>query len=307
MKKDLISILMPTFNVVEFVEEAILSILNQTYQNFELIIVDDASQDGTFEILEKLSFSDSRIKLFKNEKNLKIADTLNLAYSLSIGNFILRMDGDDIALPNRIEILLNFLKLNQEYDLVGSQAITIDEKGNEINKSRFPLNEKNVVKGLDYKMSTVAHIWLAKREVYEIVGKYRIPSVEDYDFLLRMRSLGMRFINIDKYLYKIRIRDGNTASTSGLIQKLAADFVYKLYKERIELGYEKSCFHEFVNNKPNSFKMFLYSKSNYFLQKAVILKSKPIYFYFLVCISLLFSPTIQSKFLVNRYKYKKLD
>jgi glycosyltransferase involved in cell wall biosynthesis len=93
----LISVIIPTYNVENYIIDSVNSIINQTYKNIEIIIVDDNSNDNTFKILNSLKELDSRIKLYKNNKNLKIVNTLNFAISVSSGEYIARMDGDDIS------------------------------------------------------------------------------------------------------------------------------------------------------------------------------------------------------------------
>lgn len=235
---DLISILMPVYNVAPYVEEAVNSILNQTYLNFELIIVDDCSTDLTYEIVEKLAAEDSRIKLYKNQKNLKICKTLNRAWKVAKGSYIARMDGDDISLPNRLEILKRYLDTNPQCDLVGSGMITIDEYGNELSSPSFIKNSSNISKYMKYR-SCIAHIWMSRREVYESLDGYReLPYVEDYDFLLRALRYGYILANVDAYIYKCRIRQGNTGSTNGLSQHLAKRYVTRLWKRECKAGKE---------------------------------------------------------------------
>ena len=108
--KEKISVLIPTYNVDKFVEKAVRSIMLQSYDNLEIIIVDDCSADNTFSILQKLANEDSRIKLFRNKENMKIAATLNFALEQATGKYIARMDGDDIADSTRIETLYNYLQ-----------------------------------------------------------------------------------------------------------------------------------------------------------------------------------------------------
>ncbi len=103
MENYLISVIIPVYNVQSFVEEAILSICNQTYRNLEIIVVDDCSTDETYTIVENLVKKDSRIKLFRNRKNSKIVKTLNFALEQANGEFIARMDGDDISSLLRLE------------------------------------------------------------------------------------------------------------------------------------------------------------------------------------------------------------
>ena len=104
MQNKLVSVIIPVYNVEKYVKEAIQSIQNQTYINLEIIVIDDGSSDKTYTIVEELARNDERIKLYKNEKNLKIVKTLNRALSLANGENIARMDGDDISALDRIEI-----------------------------------------------------------------------------------------------------------------------------------------------------------------------------------------------------------
>lgn len=250
-----ISVLIPTYNVENYVEEAIFSILNQTYKNIELIIVDDCSTDNTYDILKKISKCDNRVKLYKNSINKKICYTLNRAYKHSSGAYIARMDGDDISEYDRLEKQINFLKENPEIDLVGVGTISIDENGKEINRTTYMKSFKFLKKAA-YLSSPVLHIWMAKREVYEKLNGYRdMPYVEDYDFLLRMISNCFKFSNIgDYYGYKVRSRNGNTASTVGISQRKAFEYCRKLYKERKKIkkdSFDEYEFYEYIKAETN--------------------------------------------------------
>ena len=127
MSNSLVSVIIPVYNVEKYVKEAIKSIQNQTYENLEIIVIYDGSIDDTYNIVEKLAKEDNRIKLYKNEKNLKIVKTLNRALSLANGEYISRMDGDDISAPDRIEKKVKFLEENKEFDLVGCQVEVVNE------------------------------------------------------------------------------------------------------------------------------------------------------------------------------------
>lgn len=119
MKK--VSILMPMYNSEKYITESINSILNQGYENIELIIVDDGSTDLSIKIVEK--YSDSRIKLYKNIENKGLPYTRNKLLNLATGEYIALLDSDDIALENRIKIQVEFLENNKNIDIVGSSAI----------------------------------------------------------------------------------------------------------------------------------------------------------------------------------------
>ena len=106
-----ISVLMPIYNTQEeHLREAIESILNQTFSDFELIVIDDCSTDTTGEILKRLAERDERVKVHPNEVNLRLPSSLNKAISLARGRYIARMDADDIALPERLERQYAFME-----------------------------------------------------------------------------------------------------------------------------------------------------------------------------------------------------
>lgn len=228
----LISVLIPVFNVELYVRQAINSITNQTYKNLEIIIVDDCSADSTYNIVKQLQESDNRIKLFRNSKNLKIAETLNYALSQASGEYIARMDGDDYSDPTKIEKQYTFLLNNPDFVLVGTNYVLVDGSELEISRTNY-LSDFEKIKRIVRYESPVAHIWLTYKKIYDELGGYRMPGVEDYDFLLRIISIGYKISNLDDFLYVVKLRDGNTNSTMGLKQRKAADYAVNLYNERI--------------------------------------------------------------------------
>jgi len=307
MEYPLISVLIPTYNVEAFVSEAINSILNQTYRNLEIIIVDDGSTDNTYEILEDLAKLDSRIKLFKNEYNQRIVNTLNFAFKKSSGQFIARMDGDDISLPNRIETQFLYLQQKKNVSLVGLNIIMIDEDGNEIHKENYLTNFDNIKKAIQFA-SPVNHVWLAKREVYEKVGAYRIPTAEDYDFIWRAIDLGYVVNNAPDFLYLQRIRGGNTATSSGLIQRKSIEFVKKMHQERL-LNFSDSFSVDKLNDylKVNVFEDYMFKLSSKFHFKYVDFKNKSLtiaIFYRLM--SVMCAPKKQIRHIYKRWRYKRI-
>lgn len=226
--QELISILLPAYNVASYINDAVCSILSQTYRNIELIVVDDCSSDGTYEILQCLAAKDSRIQLYRNEKNSRIVTTLNYALSKARGLYIARMDGDDISSPDRLEKLKKYLDDNPECGIVGSFSAAIDSNGGIIAQRMFPVTDKAIKLTLNW-CSTIQHIWLARKEVYIDLGGYReFPGAEDYDFLLRAARQGYGLANYPECLYFVRLRQGNTESTEGLKRVLTKKCVAKL-------------------------------------------------------------------------------
>jgi len=230
IKSDLVSIIIPLYNVEKFILETLSSIRNQSYTNFEVILYDDASTDNTFIIVHAFCKDDVRFKIYRNEQNLQIAKTLNNCLKRAKGNFIARCDGDDIMHKDRLKIQLDYLKRHKEIGLIGNSYLIINENSEVIGKSVFPSGFKLLKKLSKYK-PPVSHIWMARSAVYDTVGKYRLSSVEDYDFLLRCIKNGIQFDNISDYFgMSIRIRSGNTVSKFGLVQRVLFNYALKIHK-----------------------------------------------------------------------------
>ena len=309
MEQDLISVIIPVFNVEKFVSESIESILNQTYRHLEIIIVDDCSTDKTWEILQTWAQKDDRIVLIRNNVNSKIVTSLNNALAASKGEYIARMDGDDVAHPERIERQYRYLCERREISLVGVSTISIDENGSEFARQKFISDQRLIAKCLNLT-SLVSHNWLCRREVYDALGGYReLAPVEDYDFLLRMYAAGYRFTNLSFYGMQIRYRRGNTATTAGIEQIKAFNYVTKLYKERCRNGvdsYSHEAFQQFIRTAAWQKKMHLLSAMKLRLAFNARGKGRRLTSAFFAALSVLISPyqiqTIVRRRLMHFYK-----
>lgn len=302
----LISVLIPVYNVEAFVKEAVLSICNQTYKNIEIIVVDDCSTDRTYTVVAELVKIDPRIKLFKNEQNSKIVKTLNYALTKAKGEFIARMDGDDISTPERLEKQLKFLLDNPNYDLVGSHLTTIDEHGNIIGYQKMPISRDAIRKTIKL-VSPVSHIWLARKRVYDLLKGYReIPGAEDYDFLLRMHSNGLQFTNLDSFEYFVRIRNGNTMSTIGFNQKLMSNYIIDLYNQRKSSGFDNFSY----ENVEDYIDMHMKHKANfeksntYFISAFNANKERKFIIMFFYLVSSILTSRFQLQYLLKRILFK---
>ncbi len=128
MVKPLVTVLMPVYNASSYLAEAIESILEQTYRDFEFLIINDGSTDNSLEIIN--SYKDERIRLINNEQNIKLIATLNNGIELAKGKYIARMDADDISLPERLEKQIQFMEGHPEVGLCGSYVRTIGLENN---------------------------------------------------------------------------------------------------------------------------------------------------------------------------------
>jgi len=142
--KPFVSIVMPAKNAGDFLLEALQSIQNQTYKDWELIVVDDASTDNTFKILKEFSKGNRKLRVFRNKRKRGVSFSANLAISKAKGIFIARMDADDVMFPTRIEKQVNFLIKNKKSVAVGGQCELIDAKGEKTGEKKFPIDPERV-------------------------------------------------------------------------------------------------------------------------------------------------------------------
>ena len=124
-EKPIVSVIMPVYNGDQFLDRSIKSVLNQTFNNFEYIIINDGSTDDSQKIIE--SYKDSRIKLINYSKNMGISFALNNGLNVAEGNYIARQDQDDVSFPDRFMLQIEFLENNNNIDLVDTNFIFIDE------------------------------------------------------------------------------------------------------------------------------------------------------------------------------------
>ena len=308
----LVSVLIPTYNVEKYIEEAIQSIINQTYKNFEIIVVDDCSTDNTFSILEKIKIIEPRLRLFKNDTNAYVK-ALNTGIVYCKGEYIMRMDGDDLCDNMKIEKQLDFLLNNPEIDLVGCDIHSINEQGEILNTIETSHNVNCTNKILKFR-SPVLHIWMCKKTVYTALNGYReVGGSEDYDFLLRMNTMGMKFTNIPYYGYSVMTIEGNFQSSVGLAQRKTAYYIKNLYKERVISKSNQDSFNKIKKNKFVRSYLFhenIHSRSVKFTNLAMNYRMKNnnilfIYYALLSCTSpyqfVFFIESFYSNYLLKKY------
>lgn len=206
MKMPKISVVMAVYNGMPYVKEAVGSILNQSYKNFEFIIVNDASTDETLKYLKSLN--DKRIKIINNPKNLGLAASLNKALAITKGKYIARMDADDISLSNRLETQLMYLEGHPQIALCGSWAELIDEKGFKVGLKRYPQQPEKIKFILLYYPCIIHPTFFARSEFYAELKGYdpKFDFAEDYELLMRARNK-FKMANINKTLLKWRLWD----------------------------------------------------------------------------------------------------
>lgn len=228
-----ISVIMSTYNEsLEFLSKSIQSILDQTYTDFEFIIVNDNPlRVDLMQFLEFFSYKDKRIKIINNETNIGLPLSLNKALSLAQGEYIARMDADDVAMPNRLSNQIDYLKRNS-LDLIGSSIIKIDESDKVISRESVPNSKFKILKIMRF-FSCVNHpTWFGKRQIFEVLKGYRnIKTCEDYDFLLRALKNNFRVGNLKKETLYYRIRSNSITQSNLVKQRLITAYLFKLFSK----------------------------------------------------------------------------
>ena len=217
-----ISIIMSTYNSEQYLSKSIESILNQTFKDFEFLILDDGSTDNTPEIVKNYSKKDKRIKFYKNDKNLGLTPSLNTLIQNSSGNVIARQDSDDISRENRIQSQIKFLEENN-LDACTSLAISQQslKKVNNL-KSYLPLNFV-----IRYRNPFIHGSLILKKNVLNEVGNYdeRFKYAQDYKLMTDLIKSNYKVKILKKVLYEL-----NTENNISTNKKSEQDYYAKCVK-----------------------------------------------------------------------------
>ena len=220
-----VSIIAANYNNGQYLEEFVRSVSHSEVLPKELIIVDDGSTDNSIKLLE--GFKDvGFLKVIKFEKNRGFCHALNEGIKIASGKYILRIDPDDIILPNRIATQFDFLEQNKDVDVVGSNVVYFnDETGKELLTSNFPIGHKQIAETYKRGEHGVQHPTTMIRAV--VMKKYKYVQknfrAEDYEIFAKMINDGHRFANIQKPLNKMRVH-GNSVSSGIKLEVIKLTF-----------------------------------------------------------------------------------
>ena len=202
-----VSVIMGIYNCEQTLREAVDSIRRQTYANWELILWDDGSTDGTYEKAKQCAAEDpDRIRVFHDGQNRRLSHALNECLHHATGELIARMDGDDLSRPDRLEKQVHYLQEHSEIDLVGTQMNRFDENG-QTGVLRAPLQPKPEMlrNGTPIHHATI----MTYRSVYEALGGYTesemVEGVEDVDLWFRFFEKGFKAATLNEALYDVRM------------------------------------------------------------------------------------------------------
>lgn len=259
----MISVIMSTYKEDErLLRESIESILNQTYKDFEyIIILDYPDNDVHKRVIEEYAIKDDRIHFYINEKNMGLTDSLNRGLSLCHGEYIARMDADDISLPDRLERQMEYLEKNH-YDLIGGITEMINENGTLLYSIKsVPTDPKKINKALRYSQCIAHPTWLGRKEVFEKNAGYRhMPLCEDYDFTLRAVLNDFVISNLNEAVLKYRMTSNSISRSNLFEQYLYMSYITNEYKNNRIASVDKA--YAYVQQHLNETDSDKYLKAN---------------------------------------------
>ena len=235
MKIPRVSVLMSVYNGEKYLSEAMDSILEQTYKNWEFIIIDDCSADGTADILSAYARRDPRIRVYRNERNLRLPGSLNRALAFAQGEYIVRMDADDISRRDRIEKQVAFMEQHPGIALSGSRAMTLT--GNRAMPTN--LHSRNDAEGVAARFlffNPVIHPAMIARRKDLISFGYRDDffCTEDFDLWIRMLCNGKKLAVQEDYLLLYRQHENQITVTATADQKdQSQTIIQRYYQEKL--------------------------------------------------------------------------
>lgn len=215
-----VSVIMGIYNCASTLQEALDSLYAQTFQDFEIILCDDGSKDNTYEVAFENAQKHKNVVLLRNEKNLGLNATLNKCLAVAKGEYIARMDGDDISLPTRFEKQVMFLDEHPEYAVVSAPMIYFDENG-EFRRGvgKGEVEAQDFVHG-----SPICHApCMARTAVFNAVGGYSVDDkllrAEDYHLWFKIFAAGHKLYMMNECLYKMRDDRNATARRNWLTRR----------------------------------------------------------------------------------------
>ena len=223
-KLPVVSIVLPVWNGEKYLEQALQSVLNQTYKNFELIIVNDCSSDSSLEIANKYAQSDKRIRILSNSLNLKLPKSLNVGFEAAVGKYYTWTSDDNLLHPTFLEEMLHDLQAIKA-DIIYADFNSIDESGSIIGVSPVGSAEDLVI------ANSIGAAFLYRKEVHISLNGFDVDCFlyEDYDFWVRSYLNGFIFSKSKKVLYDYR-RHEQSLTSSQVIPEKFAFYRYRLRK-----------------------------------------------------------------------------
>lgn len=217
MNNPRVSVILPAYNSGPFIGSAIESILSQTFSDFEFIIIDDCSSDHTWERIGEYAAKDKRIIARRNDRNMNLSATLNQGIALAKGEYIARMDHDDVALSQRLEKQVNFLDAHAEVSIVGSAIEIIDEDGRTLGIRKYKLSDHDIRKKLFFYSPFCHPATVIRKRSLDMSGCYdaTFAPADDYELYFRLGMQG-KLANLQDILLKYRVIKKTSMTTGGI-------------------------------------------------------------------------------------------
>ena len=227
-----VSVLMGVYNGERLLDQAIASIVGQTYSSWELVLVDDASTDSSLAVARSWAERDPRVRVVEHHVNRGLAATLNDAFAVARGDLLARMDADDVSLPRRLERQVEFLDARPDVAVVGTGADFVDAEANDLGTGHLFEEHEDIAANI-YRTTPLIHPSVMMRRTFlESLGGYdvRLRRAEDADLWLRGYRR-FRYHNLPEALMRCRIRDKGGVD-SGTILTGAFVLARSAYRER---------------------------------------------------------------------------
>ena len=200
-----VTVLMSVYNGLPYLNQAIKSVLNQTFSDFEFLIIDDASTDGSRKALKEWANRDDRIRLVLHEENEGLGYSLNEGVKEAYGLWIARMDADDISLDERLEEQITYLREHPSIDVLGTWAVDIDSEGRRLRQRTYPVEHEEIAR-LIWTNPLIHPTVMFRKSAVQAVGSYdsTVRKRQDYELWFRCLDAGLGFGNLPKVLLKYR-------------------------------------------------------------------------------------------------------
>jgi glycosyltransferase involved in cell wall biosynthesis len=196
---------MGVHNGLPYLDEAVASVLSQTFKDFEFLIIDDASTDGSVAALQRWAERDARVRLVMHKRNRGLGYVLHEGMQLARAPLVARMDDDDVAMPDRLEAQVDFLQRHDRVDVLGGWAEDCDEEGRTTGYRLYPTRHDDLA-SLMWTIPLIHPAVMMRREAVLAVGSYdpTLRRRQDYDLWMRALAAGLRFANLPKTLIRYR-------------------------------------------------------------------------------------------------------
>lgn len=239
VKKPQITVLMPVYNGGSALEKTITSVLRQTFRDFEFIIIDDGSTDGTARLLGHFARKEKRIRILTNRPNQGIVRSLNAGLKAARGRLIARIDCGDICSSDRLKAQREYFRQNPKCVLLGSQIDRMDRSGRVVGRTHLPENDREIRKALFDKKTVITHPSAMYRKFSDLYYRENAYPAEDYDYWLRILDKG-ECANLAESLVKL-VNDPASISHKNVVKQLViTSKIRALLVERLKYGSERS-------------------------------------------------------------------